>query len=174
MIIANKHTHYIQYLNTCTYLWWLHWLLMGTGFRFPSNCHFRRWNNRNSRRSSAGVLFRGRAKRGCGGGSIEYTRQNATLTYHHCIHKSVNIQNMLSPSIVITPQQKSCPTKAFCVKTQVLFTAKLVENERNQLHELSPLNGTCQIHSLSNESNVDFSLGVSPFFVKEKLTLLVV
>lgn len=147
---------------------------MGTGFRFPSNCHFRRWNNRNSRRSSAGVLFRGRAKRGCGGGSIEYTRQNATLTYHHCIHKSVNIQNMLSPSIVITPQQKSCPTKAFCVKTQVLFTAKLVENERNQLHELSPLNGTCQIHSLSNESNVDFSLGVSPFFVKEKLTLLVV
>lgn len=51
---------------------------------------------------------------------------------------------MLSPSRVMTPQQKSCPTKAFiafCVKTQLLFTAKLVENERNQLHEVSPSTG---------------------------------
>lgn len=88
------------------------------------------------------------------------------------IHTKLYAQSLNSDDT----QQKSCPTKAFCVKTQVLFTAKLVgELEMKKINFMNFPSSTGHVNFIHCLMSLMLtSPWVSALFVREKLTLLVV
>lgn len=145
MIIVHKHTHdkvlkYIYLLQySCGVLWWLRWSLMELASGFPAIAISEGGTTATLGDPLQGSCLGDKQNEDAVGEVLNILgkTQHWLIIIQYCIHKSVNIQNMLSPSIVMTPNKKAVRQKRFVWRLRCEFC--------------SLLNGTCQFHSLSNK-----------------------